>query len=177
MNNIIYFNDVILVMATAAPQQRCHICKCKVVDSKISDNCVQEFLNELPLLWINSLHIPEHNWCKVQFVDVSSTWKSYARHKQLWIFLRAHFIGYLCTRVTSAVSSASETSTTSWKRSASDSPLVSSTPRSFPPHERDPWLFRLTAMQVSFQRSLVFIDLEKNSTTVHHVPMGNRGCE
>ena len=167
-------------MATVAPQQRCHICKCEVVDSKTSDNCVQEFLNELPLLWIacvNSLHIPEHNWCKVQFVDVSSTWKSYARHKQLWIFLRAHFISYLCMRVTSVVSSASETSTTSWKRSVSDSPLVSSTPRSFPPYERDPRLFALAVMQGSFQRSLVFIDLEKNSTTVYHVSMGNRGCE
>ena len=30
-----------------------------------------------------SLHTPDRNWCKVHFVDVSRTWKSYARHKQL----------------------------------------------------------------------------------------------
>ena len=31
MNNIICFRDVILVLPT---QQRCHLCTCKVVDSK-----------------------------------------------------------------------------------------------------------------------------------------------
>ena len=55
--------------------------------------------------------------------------------------------------MTSVVSSASETltSTTSTKRGANGSPLASSTPRSLPPHERDPWLFALTGIQGSFQ--------------------------
>ena len=38
---------------------------------------------------VSSLHTPECNRCTIQFVDVSKTWKSYARHKQ------ARFIGYL----------------------------------------------------------------------------------
>ena len=32
---------------------------------------------------VSSLRTQECNWCKVQLVDVSRTWKSYARHKQL----------------------------------------------------------------------------------------------
>ena len=81
MNNICFSN----VMATAAPQQQCHIWRCEVVDSKNQQN----LLNELLLLWTTSsksLHTPECIWCKVQFVDVSRTWKHYTRHKQLWTF-------------------------------------------------------------------------------------------
>ena len=79
-------------------------------------------------------------------------WKSYTRHKQLWTFLKVHFIvGYLRTWMASTVSSASETSTASRKRCISDSALVSSMPRSHPPHTSDPRLFALTAMRGSFQ--------------------------
>ena len=56
MNNI-FFSDV---MATEAPLQQCHMCRCEVVDSKI----IQELLNELLLLWtacVKSLHMPECN--------------------------------------------------------------------------------------------------------------------
>ena len=59
-------------------------------------------------------------------------------------FLKARFIGYLLMRVTSVVSSDSEssTSTTRTKRSASDSPLASSTPRSHPPTQKRPAVVR-----------------------------------
>ena len=88
---------------------------------------------------VSSLHTPERNR---RFVDVSRTWKSYARHKQPRGLLKARFIGYLRTRVTSAVFSASETSTstTSTKRSASDS--ASNTPRSRPPTRKRPAVVR-----------------------------------
>ena len=56
-------------------------------------------------------------------------------------FLKARFIGYLRASDV-AVSSASETRTTSTKRSANDSPLVSSTPRSHPPTPRRPAVVR-----------------------------------
>ena len=88
---------------------------------------------------VSSLHTPERNR---RFVDVSRTWKSYARHKQPRGLLKARFIGYLRTRVTSAVFSASETSTstTSTKRSASDS--ASNTPRSRLPTRKRPAVVR-----------------------------------
>ena len=66
-------------------------------------------------------------------------------------FLKARFVGYLRTQVTSAVSSASETSITSMKRSASDSLLVSSTPRSQSPTWKRPAVVRTDRMQGSFQ--------------------------
>jgi len=52
-------------MATAAPPQLYHICRCEVVDSKNQRKLLQERLNKLPLLWmaVLSLHTPE---CKVQ---------------------------------------------------------------------------------------------------------------
>ena len=79
-------------------------------------------------------------WCKVCFVDVSRTWKATQGTNNRVDFLKARFIGYLHMRVTSTVSSASElsTSTTSTKRSASDSPLASSMPTSRPPTQKRP---------------------------------------
>ena len=85
------------------------------------------------------------------------------RHKD---FLKVCFIGYLYTRVTStvssAVSSASETSTTRRKRSAGDSPLASSTPRSHPPIQKRPAVVCADSdarIVPTARRFLVFIDL------------------
>ena len=130
MNNIIiifFWWCVITIKATAASQQQCHLqmrTKTAYRNFRMSYRCFGR-----PVL---SLHTPERNQCKVQFVDVSKTWKSYARHKQV------RFIGYLHMWVTSVVSSASETSTTSRRRSASDYRLASSMPRSRPPTRKRP---------------------------------------
>ena len=89
---------------------------------------------------VSSLHTPAwRNRCKVQFIDVSRTWKSYTRHKQpRGLFEKcATFVREWPLRFP-----ASETSTTSTKRSASDSPLASSTPRSRLPTQKRPAVVR-----------------------------------
>ena len=126
--------------ATAASQQRWQsICRCE-------RKLLQELLNELPLLWMACVELAYSSLTQsVQdsvyrcFQDLEKLRKA---QKNAWTFWKARFIGYLHMRVTSAVSSASETSTTSTKRSASDSPLASSTPRSRLPTQKRPAVVR-----------------------------------
>ena len=118
-----------------------------VIFTDANENCYKNFRMSYRCFGrpVSSLHPPERNRCKVRFIDVSRTWKSYARHKQPRGLLKARFIGYLSTRATSAVSSASDSSTstrTRTKRSASNSPLASSTPRSRPPTRKRPAVVR-----------------------------------
>ena len=118
-------------------QQRCHICRCE-------RKLLQELLNELPLLWMACVELAYSRTQSVQgsvcrcFQDLEKLCKAETTVWTLWI--KARFIGYFCTRFTSAVSSALEslTSTTSTKRSVSGSPLASSTPRSHSPTWKRP---------------------------------------
>ena len=151
--------------ATAASQQQCHICRCE------QKKLLQELPNEQPLLQTACVELAYFRMQSVQG-SVCRTWKSYARHKQRRGLLKVRFIGYLRTRVTSAVSSASETSTTSTNRSVSDSPLASSTPRSHPPHMKETrscshW--QGCKDRSNCKRSLALIDVETNSATVQEV--------
>ena len=137
MNNILYC--VITVKATAASHQQCHICRCE-------RKLLQELPNELLLLWTASVELKYSRTQSVQgsvcrcFQDLEKLHKAQTTVWTFWI--KARFIGYHRTQVTSMVSSASETSTTSTKRSASDSLLVSSTPRSRPPTRKRPAVVR-----------------------------------
>jgi len=69
---------------------------------------------------MSSLHTPERNQCKVWSVDVSGPGKATQGTNNLVDFLKAGFIGYLRTRATSAVSSASESSTSTTRMKTSE---------------------------------------------------------
>jgi len=87
--------------------------------------------------------------------------------------LKVRFIGYLRTRVTSVVSSASDTNTTSRKRSASDYRLASSTPRRRPStctkETRGCSTDSDARIVPTARRSLAFIHQETNCATVQTV--------
>ena len=67
--------------------------------------------------------------------------------------LKAHFVGCLRTRITSTLSPKDSTSR---KRSASDSPLTSSTPWSCPPAQKRPVVVHTDSLVPGTRRSLAF---------------------
>ena len=114
-----------------------------------NENCYKNFRRSYRYFGqsVSSWHTPVRNQavqgsvCRC-FQDLEKLRKAQTTAWTFWI--KARFIGYLCTRVTSTVSSASEssTSTTSTKRNASDSLVAFSTPRSRPPTRKRPMVVR-----------------------------------
>jgi len=177
MNKIICFSDVISVMATAAPRQRCHICRCEVLDSKNqrklgtrSSECATAALDGLcQALAHPRTQLVQGPVCRRCFQDLEKLRKAQTTVD----LLKARFMGYLRTRVTSAVSFDSETRTTQGRKRSASSPLASSTPRSRPPTRKRPVVVRARTesearIVSSARRSLAFIDPDAETNSATH---------
>jgi len=86
MNNIIFFFFFFFGVCNYSKAIACmQLHSNDVISADVNENCYKNFRMSYCCFGqpVSSLHTPEHNRCKVQFVDVSRTWKSYAKHKQL----------------------------------------------------------------------------------------------
>ena len=144
-------------MATLAPRQlsvSCHLCRCEVTDSKYlrkvgtrTSECATAALDGLcQELNCRRLQLVQGPVCRSCFQDLEKLRKA----QTTVALLKARFVGCLRTRITSTLSPKDSTSR---KRSASDSPLTSSTPRSRPPAQKRPVVVRTAA---GARRSLAF---------------------
>ena len=107
-------------MATAAqdPQQRYHICRCEVADSRNqrklgtrTSKCATAALDGL----CQEIAHPRTQLVQGSVSRCFQDLEKLCKVQTTMDLLKVCFMGYLRTRVTSAVSSASETSTTSRK--------------------------------------------------------------
>ena len=108
-----------------------------VMFADVNENCYKNFRMSYCCLGqrVSSLHTPECNRCISQLIDVSRTWKGYARRV-------LHRLTSYASDLRIFSPSEMSTSTTSTKRSASDSLLASSTPRFRPPTRKRPTVVR-----------------------------------
>ena len=147
-------------MATAAPRQlsvSCHLCRCEVTDSKYlrklgtrTSECATAALDGLcQELDCRRMQLVQGPVCRSCFQDLEKLRKA----QTTVALLKARFLGCLRSRVTSTLSPKDSTSR---KRSASDSPLISSTPRSRPPAQKRPVVVRTDSLVPGARRSLAF---------------------
>ena len=133
-------------MATAAPRQlsvSCHLCRCEVTDSKYlrklgtrTSECATAALDGLcQELDCRRMQLVQGPVCRSCFQDLEKLRKA----QTTVALLKARFVGCLRARITSTLSPKDSTSR---KRSASDSLLTSSTPRSRPPAQKRPVVYR-----------------------------------
>ena len=147
-------------MATAAPRQlsvSCHLCRCEVTDSKYlwklgtrTSECTIAALDGLcQELDCRRMQLVQGPVCRSCFQDLEKLRKA----QTTMALLKACFLGCLCSRVTSTLLPKDSTSR---KRSASDLPLISSTPRSRPPAQKRPVVVRTDSLVPGARRSLAF---------------------
>ena len=157
-------------MATAAPRQlsvSCHLCRCEVTDSKYlrklgtrTSECATAALDGLcQELDCRRMQLVQGPVCRSCFQDLFN--EKLRKAQTTVALLKARFLGCLRSRVTSTLSPKDSTSR---KRSASDSPLISSTPRSRPPAQKRSVVVRTDSLVPGARRSLAFNTEQKHST-------------